>query len=335
MEYGLADKKATQKVSNPFGRDSIEVSQDARLEDIHRQILSGKPLKGVSYEEFKKYSMKYDKQTADYEVSRLYKQALRGYEDILTKRDFYGEDFVLTDAVRLSAEYQAEGAKLRERCMAGEKLNGYERNVMCNADISAALDAENHRDVTNLTSRWEKLLDEFDLSAKELNSLTITIKGLDFSIQGIEDEEKRLAIEARFNQKSGGGAKTALYIWGHNVQKKPHDFFSGMFSMAEQFLKDFTNGKVALTDLSLDDKRNIIGLPQELEKYFKNIDTTDMNAGIDSDDPQEIMAYMDKKNSKYYVQTALTAIMRDGYETVKANMSEHKFMFENGRLVFS
>jgi hypothetical protein len=126
VEYGLVGKKAAQKPGNPFKRDSVEISQDARLEDIHRQVLSGKPLKGVTYAEFKKYSMKYDKQTADYEVSRLYKQALRGYGDILSKRDFYGEDFVLTDAVRLSAEYQAEGAKLRERVMAGEELNGYE-----------------------------------------------------------------------------------------------------------------------------------------------------------------------------------------------------------------
>jgi hypothetical protein len=60
-----------------------------------------------------------------------------------------------------------------------------------------------------------------------------------------------------------------------------------------------------------------------------------MNAGIDSDDPQVWTAYRDKKNYKHYLEIALRAIKDDGYETVKANMSEHRFRFDNGRIVFS
>jgi acetolactate synthase regulatory subunit len=322
---------------NFFERDSIELSPDAQLEAIHQQIISGKPLRGVSYSEFKKYSMnmKYYGQSSDYEVRRLYEQALRGYDDILSKRDFYSENFILTREVQYSAEFQEEGRKLRERCMSGEELTAAEDRVMYGANGKEADAAVKYRSVTNLTNKWNKIFDELGVSGDELKHITVTLKDSKFSVRGIANEEKRLAVEARFNQRAdGAGASSAAYIWLQNMKKQPGDVFSQIITETECFLEKFTGGAVTITDLAIDNNGDITGLSPELSKYFENVDTSDMNTGPIFDDPQEHKVYWEKKEHKHYLEEVLKAVEHDGYDIIKANMSEYGFAFDNGRIVF-
>lgn len=251
----------------------IVISQEAKdfLRDkyIDDVLESGEPLRGISYDDyFWYYKDKHGYIMTD-QIQQEYRQALKGDNASLREREWrtnpdYRIPQRLWDHPLIAAEREAVLEKIRN----DEELEEWEKNLLSTfSDVTEGDRIVYDARMTQRTHRLEKditnALSEAGIALSPDDELRFEVWGSEMKVTGNLDDETLQTISETLNQY----ARTMGVIY---LNKHPMSYDGEaelqQLEYAADYLKDTG---VTVLDISLDENGNIVGLPDELDKFIK------------------------------------------------------------------
>ncbi|MDR1135938.1 MAG: hypothetical protein LBL49_07140 [Clostridiales Family XIII bacterium] len=197
---------------------------------------------------------------------------------------------------------------------------------------------EKQRTVTSMTNNVKRILSGHGIAETEMEGVKISITGSCYTVSGVGDEKKRLAVEAELNTYSYEATLSWLNVHCYITGVRPQGYvLSGMLMRAESFLQGVGKSEVRLTELSIGDDGKIHGLTPALEEYFAGVEVGE-NINV-WNGPKELVndtigrkEWQTKRNYKWFLESVVTEIQHRGYENLPK--LTHVFEMKDGRLTF-
>lgn len=312
----------------------IELSYEAkcllRNNYIDEVLESGEPLHGVSYDDYVSYYK--DKHGfIDYKVEQDYKQALKGDNASLREMEWrnnpnYEIPQRLFDNPLVAADRDAVLEKIRN----DKELDEWEHKLLNTfPDAVEGCNIVNEALVTQRFRRLEKnIAADLTASGIEFDSdeeLKFEVWGYEMKVSGYYDDEKMQTVL----DSLGHHARSMYYLYldHHNQMSKNEINECIGLLQAENYLKDTG---VSVFDISLDDKGNLRGLPDELADFInENADkplVIDTSKGWDERDPDVQQARLMRDE----LVSAVKTIQKGKYNYYRSKIGV--FTYKNGIL---
>lgn len=347
MNFFFGDAKskpvANKKVRTVKNEDTFVISKRrvipriVRSAEIEMMIKSGEPMRGVTYEEFCDYL--YDTQggVIYYGARQGYRQALKGDNASLREREWrtnpkYQIPIRLYDSPEVTADREAAIEKYRR----GEELCLWEKHVMhtfVNGDemISVMKPAELDRKAALLQKDLSAALSGAGIQLGEEDEITFEVWGKSLKISGNIDEDTINAMyKALSDNNMNGRHFQGLYFLAHENEARTSDLALGFLRSAEDYLLDEGSG-VTVFDLSLDEKRNVIGLPKSLDEQIKKYAVGEFGESISADYSNDsVTKILKTRYIRESFRSAIETVQKGDYDRLKALTC--KVTYENGVL---
>jgi len=334
-DNSVYEKRSTNNKTNEAisKLDTVAISREARFSQIERTIASGKPLTGLSFdqycEEYYFSSLNQAPRGGMYEARQEFNQAVRGTEDIITKQDWYGEGVILSPQIVNSDAFQQHINGLAEKWANGEKLTEKQRFAL-RTNEKVYLEVEVKRSLKIKSEQINNLLSKHGIALDGNERIQISLYGDKFTVDGDFSQEKQIAIKNALNTltKNEKSSYKVLYMrdnvssYAKNISKGDR-FLSSSVEETEYLLEQYSGGRVKLEDLTLNSFGQIEGLPDGLVQYFEGI-TSEKDLPIETDSISERNNIMTKRVQKEAMETVLKSIQELGYK----NLPRYSFNFE-------
>lgn len=289
----------------------VELSPDAerimRNDYIDRVLESGEPLHGISYDEYRSY---YEDKHGfiDDKIRQDYKQALKGDDAALRDREWRSNpNYEIPQRLFNDPLIVADRNAVIEKIRNDEDLEEWEHQL-----LNTFPDAEEGNKIyidamiTRQFHRVEKSV-VADLTAAGIElapdeEIQFEVWGYDMKVSGNLDDEKLQAIYDAVSCHSK--SMYSVYV-DYNNSMSPGDI-TECFRLiyAENYLKDTG---VSVFDISLDDKGNLVGLPDEMANFIdENVDKpliVSSSKGWDERDPNVQKARLMRDTFKSAIRT--------------------------------
>ncbi len=286
---------------------SLEAERLVRNGYIDSVLENGEPLHGISYNEYRSYyEDKYG--YIDDRVKQSYKQALKGDDAALRDREWrsnpsYEIPRRLFNDPLVTADRNAAIDKIRN----GEELEEWEHQLL-NTFPDAVEGNHIYIDamVAGQLHKVEKRV-AADLAAAGIElapneEIQFEVWGYDMKVSGNLDDDKLKAIYDAVSCHSK--SMYSVYVDTKNSMSPSDITECFQLIYAENYLKDTG---VSVFDISLDNKGNLVGLPNELANFIKNnVDKPlfiSTSKGWDERDPNVQKARLMRDTFKSAVQT--------------------------------
>lgn len=270
----IAVKPQNRNIKN---KDTFKISsqakQDMRSDEIKKMIDSGKPLKGVTYEEFCAYSRKYKQDDVLDSSRKGYNQALKGDNAALRNKEWRtNPNYSIPQRLFSSPEVTADREAALEKLRRGEDVSGWESSILrtfpdMKEGINREYEARQEGTRVRFQNKISSALSEAGIELSEDDELQFEVWGYDMnSVTGnISDDKLELVKETLADY-----AHDLQYIYqisGHSDEAKAGGLALAYLQSAEKFLKDYGGGSVF--DIGKDVNGNFTGLPSGLGEFIK------------------------------------------------------------------
>lgn len=280
----IVNSKNKSKKNEDTVRISWQAKRDMRNDEIKKMIDSGKPLKGVTYEEFREYYRKY-KVTDVLDTSRQgYIQALKGDNASLREKEWRtNPNYRVPVRLFSSPEVTADREAALEKLKRGEEIaewetsllntfpNAYEGNLREN---EARLEGDKARLQNNISSA----LLEAGIELSEDDELQFNVWGYEMTVTGTVSDDKLELINDIFAERAYG-FQSIYHRSGHMDEAKAGGLSLVYLWSAEKFLKEAGGGSVF--DIRKDGNGSFTGLPGDLEEFIKKNAIGKFGFGVD------------------------------------------------------
>ena len=281
--------------------DKSQSLENAKFAEIRDKLSRFESIEPATFEEFQKFARVEWGNVVDREQYDYYRHYGRTKEQAVKDRD-------------MALEKWANGETLSKKERSNMSMfGGYTRDE----SVAGA-----KRGLTFESQRMRKALEKngifFDKGEKF--NITLSSPGGKAVISGIEDEEKLKQVEDIIN-KNLNKKLWVLYensVISYSDIPASERFMSRAVGNAENYLKKYTDN-VKLEDLSIDNKGNIMGLPDDLSEIINNASTS-MNENPD----------VELRETKIGLNLILPFIKKNGMDALPRH--SYYFEFGNGKL---
>lgn len=269
----IAVKPQNRNIKN---KDTFKISsqakQDMRSDEIKKMIDSGKPLKGVTYEEFCAYSRKYKQDDVLDSSRKGYNQALKGDNAALRNKEWRtNPNYSVPQRLFSSPEVTADREAVLEKLRRGEEIAEWETRLLHTfPDVTEGIRLEDEArleaTIVKFQNKISSALSEVGIELSEDDELQFEVWGYDMKVTGtLSDDKLELAKETLADN-----AHALQYIYqisGHRDEVEAGGLALPYLQSAEKFLKDYGGGSVF--DIGKDVNGNFTGLPGGLGEFIK------------------------------------------------------------------
>ena len=312
----------------------IELSPQAKemLRDkyIDEVLESGEPLRGISYEDYFSYYLNKHGFKSD-DIEQEYKQALKGDNASLREREWrtnpdyiipprlYDDPLIIADrnAVYDKIRNDVELEKWEEKLIHAFTNWGYEGQKVYNEAMLSQRTRRLEKDIA-------KALSEAGIELAPDDELKFEVWGGEMKVSGDFDDEKLSAISDVL--KRYAFSLNGIFADNHPLSRERSAELMEL-QFAESYLKD---SGVTIFDISLDGNGNIVGLPDELDKFIKEnaekSDIVDKGEGNFEWDNEVRKA----KNMRDTFISAIETVKSGKYDYFRSKIGV--FTFKNGTL---
>lgn len=268
--------KVIEDPIHPRKVDTIHISDTAKrqLKDdyIEKNLNSGKPMTGVTYEEYCDYY--YDKHGYHDKdnMRREYKQALRGDNISLKRREWRtNPDYRVPKRLFSSAQVTEDREAALEKFRNGEELAEWESRLLstfpnaeegCNRFNEARIELV----TKNFQNTISSAISELGIDLPEDEELRFEVWGHEMTISGNVDKEKLSELNQKL-EKWSTGLQYVYHNNGHMGEAYRGGFALVYLQDAEYYLKEAGGGSVF--DIGKDNDGNFTGLPDDLGEFIK------------------------------------------------------------------
>ncbi|MCM1579104.1 MAG: hypothetical protein NC078_09940 [Ruminococcus sp.] len=276
LKFNMMSRR-TQRLT-PRVIDTLEISDNTKqlLKDdyIEKTLNSGKPLTGVTYDEFRCYynNMMRRKYHIYYygSAEQWYKQALKGDIASLREREWrtnpeYSIPYRLFNAPEVVADRNAA----LEKYMNGEELSPWEIGIMHTLEGEEGAKilekANNEANRNKVQKMLENALSEIGIEPSEEIELDIEAWGFSMKIGGNIGEENLKLLNEKLAEKAH--SFDLLYYAYHTDECKKGGLPLDYCKLADKILDDYGGGSVY--GISKDKEGNFTGLPEGLGEFIK------------------------------------------------------------------
>lgn len=332
----IAVKPQNRNIKN---KDTFKISsqakQDMRSDEIKKMIDSGKPLKGVTYEEYCEYRCKYKQDDVRGNARQGYNQALKGDNAALKSKAWRTDpNYRVPQRLFSSPEVTADREAALEKLRRNEKITDWENRLLRtfpNMDEGVRLENEARLEgqKVKLQNFISSALSETGIELSEDDELQFEVWGYDMnSVTGTISDDKLELVKEKLADKALG----FQYIYqqsGHMDEAKAGGFSLVYLQSAEKILKDYGGGSVF--DIGKDGNGSFTGLPGDLGKFIKKYAIGQF--GISSDDPYYLKNEENIKKALYMRETfnsVIETVQNGDYNRLKAMTC--KLTYKNGIL---
>lgn len=264
------------KTLTPRKLDVIQISDQAKRqlknEYIENALDSGKPMTGVTYEEYCDYYYDkhgyYDKDN----MKREYKQALRGDNISLKEREWRtNTDYRVPQRLFASPEVTEDREAAFEKFRNGEELTKWESRLLGtfpNAEEGCnRLNEVRIKMVTrNFQNTITSAISELGIELSEDDEIRFEIWGHEMSISGNVDDKQLKELHQKL-EKWSTGLQYVYHNNGHMNEANRGGFELVYLQDVENYLKEAGGGSVF--DIGKDDDGNFTALPDNLSEFIK------------------------------------------------------------------
>ena len=256
--------------------DVIQISDEAKRqlknEYIEKTLDSGKPMTGVTYDEYCDYY--YDKHGYHDKnnMKREYKQALRGDNISLKEREWRtNPDYRVPQRLFSSPEVTEDRENALEKFRNGEELTEWESRLLstfpnaeegCNRFNKARIEIVTR----NYQNTISSALSELGIELSKDDELHFEIWGHEMTISGNVNKEKLKELHQKL-EKWSTGLQYVYHNNGHMNEANRGGFELVYLQEVENYLKEAGGGSVF--DIGKDKDGNFTGLPENLSEFIK------------------------------------------------------------------
>lgn len=252
---------------------SLQAKRDMRSDEIKKMIDSGEPLKGVTYEEYCDYRLKYKQSDVTGNARQGYNQALKGDNAALRNKEWRtNPDYRVPQRLFSSPEVTADREAALEKLRRGEEITEWESDLLrtfpdMKEGVNREYEARQEGTKVRFQNKISSALSEAGIELSEDDELQFEVWGYDMnSVTGnISDDKLELVKETLADY-----AHDLQYIYqisGHSDEAKAGGLSLAYLQSAEKFLKEAGGGSVF--DIGKDGNGNFTGLPGDLGEFIK------------------------------------------------------------------
>lgn len=336
----FADRNAKKmSIANSIkNNDNVQISwrakRDMRNTEIEKMINSGKPMTGVSYEEFGDYY--YDKhgyRLSNYEMEIEYRQALKGSNASLKEKEWRtNPEYRMPTSLFSSPEVTADREAALEKYRNGENLELWESQLLVTfPNAGEGCDRVNEAKTECMTRDLQNdvasALSELGITLSEDDELYFEVWGYEMTVTGTIPDDKLELINEKLAERSQG-FQIVYHRNGHIDEAESGGLSLVYLQSAEKFLKEAGGGSVF--DIGKDANGNFTGLPDNLGAFIKENAIGEFGIGVSEKykDREE-----DIKKALYMRETfnsVIETVQNGDYDRLK-NMT-CKLTYKNGVL---
>lgn len=322
---------------HPRTVDVIHISDTAkrRLKDdyIEKNLNSGKPMTGVTYEEYCDYY--YDKHGFHDKdnMRREYKQALRGDNISLKQKEWRtNPDYRVPQRLFSSAEVTEDREAALEKFRNGEELAEWESRLLSTfPDAEEGCNRFNEARIEIVTRNYQNTImsaiSELGIELSENDELQFEIWGHEMTISGNVDDKQLKELHQKL-EKWSTGLQYVYHNNGHMNEANRGGFELVYLQDVENYLKEAGGGSVF--DIGKDNDGNFTGLPDDLSEFIKENAIGKFGLVVDE-------KYMDRKTDiekALYMREAFNSVIetvkKGNYDKLKKMIC--KLTYKNGIL---
>ena len=336
---GSAKPLLSPKNKSIKNKDTVKISRqakrDMRSDEIQKMIESGEPLKGVTYEEYRDYCIKYKYSDVTGNGRQGYIQALKGDNAALRSKEWRtNPEYRVPQRLFSSPEVTADREAVLEKLRRDEKLetwetrllntfpNAYEGNLREN-------EARNEGARVRLQNKVTSALSEAGIELSEDDELQFEVWGYDMiAVTGnISDDKLELVKETLAEH-----AHALQYIYqinGHSDETKAGGLALPYLQSAEKFLKEAGGGSIF--DVRKDGNGSFTGMPSDLAEFIRKNAIGQFGFGVDE-------KYKDREEDikkalfmREVFNSAVQTVQNGDYDRLKAMTC--KLTYKNGVLI--
>lgn len=265
------------QIRNVKNKDTVKISmqakKDMRSDEIKKMIDSGEPLKGVTYEEYRAYRLKYKQDDVTGNARQGYKQALKGDNAALRNKEWRtNPDYRVPQRLFSSPEVTADREAALEKLRRGEEITEWESDLLrtfpnMKEGINLEYEARNEGTKVRFQNKITSALSEAGIELSEDDELQFEVWGYDMiGVTGTVSDDKLELVKETLSDK----AHDLQYIYqisGHRDEVEAGGLALAYLQSAENFLKEAGGGSVF--DIGKDGSGNFTGLPDSLGEFIK------------------------------------------------------------------
>ncbi len=332
-------KKASKTKKSEYRRyvseSGVRIELSPKAKDMLRDnyidgvLESGEPLRGISYDDYFKYYINKHGFKSD-DIEQEYKQALKGDNASLREKEWRtNPDYIIPPRLYDNPLIVADRNAVYDKIRNDEELSVCEEKLV-HAFTNWGYEGEkvyNEAMLSQRTKRVEKdiarTLSDAGIELSPDDELKIEVWGSEMKVSGVSEELNSTIAEAL---KKYAFPLSGIFADNRNLSgEQSAELIQLQF--AESYLKD---SGVSVFDIYLDENENIVGLPENFDKFIKeNADKSDI---IDKDNG-DFVWNNEVRNAKNMRDTFLSAI-----DTVKSGRYDYfrsmvgVYSFKNGVL---
>ena len=337
--FGRSSTKPLLKAKNKSikNADTVKISEqakrDMRSDEIKKMIDSGEPLKGVTYEEYRDYCLKYKQHDVLGDLRQGYTQALKGDNAALRNREWRtNPNYDVPQRLFSSPEVTADREAALEKLRRNEKITEWENRLLRTfPNVDEGIRLENEARLEGQKVKYQNFtssaLSEAGIELSEDDELNFEVWGYDMKVTGTLSDDKLELI----NEKLADKALGFQYIYqqsGHMDEAKSGGLSLVYLQSAEHILKEWGGGSVF--DIRSDGNGSFTGLPDDLAEFIRKNAIGKFGLCVDEKykDREE-----DIKKALYMRETfnsVIKTVQNGDYNRLKALTS--KLTYKNGVL---
>lgn len=336
-----------QKSGDPV---TFELSQQAKNElvdaYIDKTLEKGEPLEGVSKEQFSEYYYrKHGNNLFGEDLDNEYRNAVKGYNNIAAEAQWrYDDNFKIPSQILYSDEVEAYRQAAFEKYVRGEEMKPWEMHIITmDKEVMehGMYDRQMERQRVILGRKIDELLSDNGIELEPDTELNFETWAKEIIVTGTGDDAldkqiTELLTDTKFKMESNsipshfGFALERQYFYNHKDIIDEIGETRHFLAAAERYLKE-DGGEVSIFDLSLDEDRNVIGLPEKYDKYIKDYAIGEY---LDCFLPVELAPIKDDvfkaREMREFFRSAVDSIANGNYEKLKSIKGE--LIYKNGEL---
>ena len=337
--FGGSSTKPLLKAKNKSikNADTVKISlqskQDMRSDEIKKMIDSGEPLKGVTYEEYRAYHIKYKQHDVLGNSRQGYAQALKGDNAALKNKEWRtNPNYRVPQRLFSSPEVTADREAVIEKIRRGEEITEWETRLLHTfPDVAEGIRLEDEARLeatkVKFQNKISSALSEVGIELSEDDELQFEVWGYDMTVTGnISDDKLELA-----NEVLADYAHALQYIYqisGHRDEVEAGGLALPYLQTAEKILKDAGGGSIF--DIRSDGNGSFTGIPNDLAEFIRKNAIGQFGFGVDE-------KYKDREEDikkalfmREVFNSAIKTVQNGDYDRLKAMTC--KLTYKNGIL---
>ena len=327
---------------------SPRAQMEMRYAEIDDVIKSGEPLTGVDFKEFQQYySYKNGFMRREDEMQQLYRQALKGDNASLREHEWlHDPNYMLESRLYSSDEVTADREAALEKYKNGDELDEIESKLLATfpnmLEASKMLNEIDYdRQRMRLQERVSSMIKEAGIELSADTELTFETLGRYVTVSGSGDDENDKKLSDYFTntkftppkcgyQTTVGRTAENIYFHYHKDILNEIGLIRDWVLASEQYLEDEGSG-VTVFDLCVDDKGNVIGLPEKYADYINKYAIGEYNDNVlpASLEPIKDDVFAARKMREVF-RSCVQTIQNGDYDKIKG--IKGSFTYKNGIL---